>query len=597
MYSLLALVGSLGLLVAPPSVSTAVCRQEAVRFTAASGAVDSTEVRDRARSAQARFERYRRLHVPSTWGSWGGQCDEVIGRMCVRHGEGDWEPVPEAPEIHKAREELLVELQEAAKRIPGDTWITGQRIFYFGEVGRWPDAVRVADACRGGEDGWCDALRGLAYHGAQRFSDAERAFEAALSAMRPERAGRWRDPSVLLVDRGDVIRATEGSLPADRLVARTWQLADPLFLKPGNDRLTEHFARRTVSDIRSGSRSAYGMSWGADLEELLVRYGWEVGWERTRAGPGESRSTGIVGHHHPESLTYMPTPDAIARPATAGEGAWDLSPDRPRSAYAPLYAPVMTPADVQIARFWRGDSVLVVAAYRMTAPEDENGPGAPLLRRLDSDVPPDQPVQAGLFLLPEVGGGIQGATTTAGPVGRLSLQVPAGAYLASVESLIPELGRASRARLGLVADTLPPDVPALSDALLLDASRAMPETLMAAVGQALPGTAILPGQPLGVAWEVTGLGFEAVNMAYRLIVEKQDRGLLQKVGALVGLFGGGPEVQLSWSEQGGGGARRQFRVTDVDITSLDPGRYRLTLELELPGRSTMAVQRVLTVVE
>jgi hypothetical protein len=597
MHNPLALVGSLSLLIAPPLLSTAVAGQETVRFTSVSEAVDSADVRDRARSAQARFERYRRLHLPSTWGGWGGQCDEVIGRMCMRYGEDDWEPVTEAPEVRAAREELLMELRGAGDRIPGDTWITGQRIFYLGEVGRWPEAVRIADACRGGEEGWCDALRGLAYHGAQRFVDAERAFDAALSAMSPERAGRWRDPSVLLEDRGDVLRDAQGAPSPDGLVARAWQLADPLFLKPGNDRLTEHYARRTVSRIRSGSRSAYGMSWGADLEELLVRYGWEVGWERTRAGPGESRSTGVVGHHHPESLTYMPPPAAIARPAAADEGAWELSPDRPRSAYAPLYAPVATPADVQIARFWRGDSVLVVAAYRMTPPDDEDRPDGSLLRRLDSDVPPDQPVEAGLFLLPEVGGSLQGATSTAGPVGRLSLQVPAGAYLASVESLIPELGRASRTRLGLVADTLPPDVPALSDALLLDAGPGMPETLAVAIDQAWPGNAILPGQPLGVAWEVTGLGPEAVSMAYRLTVEKRDRGLVERVGSLVGLFGGGPEVQVSWSEQGGGGARRQFRATDVDLTSLDAGRYRLTLELELPGRSTMAVHRTLRVVE
>jgi hypothetical protein len=597
MQSPLALVASLSLLTAVPLASTSVAGQDALHLTAVPEAVDSAEVRDRARGAQTRFERYRRLHLPSTWGSWGGQCDEVIGRMCMRHGEGDWEPVPESPEIRAAREQLLGELRIAGERIPGDTWITGQRIFYLGEVGRWTEAVHVADACHGGQRGWCDALRGLAYHGAQRFVDAERAFDAALAAMSPELAGRWRDPSPLLEDRGNVLRDAHDTLPPDRLVERAWQLADPFFLKSGNDRLTEHYARHTVSRIRSDSRSAYGMSWGPDLEELLVRYGWEVGWERTRAGPGESRSTGVVGHHHPESLTYMPPAAAIARPAASDEEAWELSPDRPRSAYAPLYAPVATRAAVQIARFWRGDSVLVVAAYRMTPPEDDDRPAGALLRRLDSDVPPDQAVEAGLFLLPETGGAIHAATSTAGPVGRLSLQVPAGSYLASVESLTSKLGRASRTRLGLVADTLPPDVPALSDALLLDAGPGMPETLAAAIDQAWPGNAILPGQPLGVAWEVTGLGPEAVSMAYRLTVVKRDRGLAEKVGSLLGLFGGGPEVQVSWSEQGGGGARREFRATDVDLTALGPGRYRLTLELELPGRSTMAVHRTLRVVE
>ena len=253
---------------------------------------DSSDVVSRAREAQSRFERFRRRTLPSTWGSWGSYCDERVGRMCMRYDEGDWQMEPEPAAITQAREDLLGELFLAAMMIPGDPWILGQRVRYLSEAERWEEAERLARGCSLSDPGWCDALLGLSLHGARRYVEAEVAFERALEAMDPGEAGRWRDPSVLLQDHGDVLRNPEVPEQADALVARAWLLSDPLLLQDGNDRLTEHYSRYTVARLRADTRTTYGMPWGQDLEELLVRYGWEVGWERTRPGPGESRSSG-----------------------------------------------------------------------------------------------------------------------------------------------------------------------------------------------------------------------------------------------------------------------------------------------------------------
>jgi len=575
------------------SQSASLGRAATLERADASSPADSSAVHDRMRGAQAQFERSRRQHLEWTWGSWSSDCDEVVGRMCMRHDEGGWEPEPEPERITAARDELLEELAWSADHIPGDAWIAGQRVRYLGEAGRWKEAVRSARDCGGDDPAWCAALLGLALHGAGRFQESNGAFERALNVMEPARAGHWRDPSVLLVDRGDVLREADGGLAAGARVDRTWRLADPLFLVGGNDRLTEHYARYTMAWIRSDSRTAYGVPWGRDLEELLVRYGWEIGWERTRAGPGESRGTGIVGHHHPDALTYVPPPGYVAAPVSAAAGEWRLDPEAPRSSYAPPYAPETTAADVQVARFWRGDSVHVIAAYRMV-PRKKDSTVPPRERHWTEPLPPGTPIRSGLFLVPDDGGEPVGVTALQGPVGRLALTAPAGDYVVSVEGWSTERAVASRARAALTADTVAPDIPALSDLLLLDVGDGVPETLDDAGRHAWPGVTVRDGDPLGVAWEVWGLGALAQAVDYTLTVEKDERGFIDRAGAFLGLFGNGPELRLSWTEAGGGEGRH-FRATDLELPDLDPGRYVLTLDVGLSGRTTMRAEKLLRV--
>ncbi|MDQ3555304.1 MAG: hypothetical protein M3409_00800, partial [Gemmatimonadota bacterium] len=119
---------------------------------------DSARVHRSARQAQGRFEMVRRTHLPWTWRSGGGPCDERIGRFCLTHdiGGDEWKPPPEPAAVAGARDELRGRLDTLARLLPGDGWIGGQRVRYHLEAGSHADAVRAADACRA-DAGWCGA--------------------------------------------------------------------------------------------------------------------------------------------------------------------------------------------------------------------------------------------------------------------------------------------------------------------------------------------------------------------------------------------------------------------------------------------------------
>ena len=154
-------------------------------------APDSSDLRGRARSAQAQFERRRLQHLPITSVSFTDACDERIGRFCSWYDEGDWYPQPEPPEVEELRRALLTVLDSVQRHLPGDGWVLGQRVWYHSEAGRWEEALRVGQACGAVEPWWCAALRGFALHGLQRYLEAETAFERSLVLMDAGRAQEW----------------------------------------------------------------------------------------------------------------------------------------------------------------------------------------------------------------------------------------------------------------------------------------------------------------------------------------------------------------------------------------------------------------------
>ena len=115
------------------------------------------------------------------------------------------------------------------------------------------------------------------------------------------------------------------------------------------------------------SRRARHSPWGDDLTQLTVRHGWAVGWERSVARVLASPDD-VISHNHPEGRDFMPPGEVLADPARAERE--DLLADRrrPRSLYAPAYAPVLLPMDGQIAVFPRVGESIVVASHHL--PDD-----------------------------------------------------------------------------------------------------------------------------------------------------------------------------------------------------------------------------------
>ncbi|MBI4520421.1 MAG: hypothetical protein HY701_06265, partial [Gemmatimonadetes bacterium] len=243
---------------------------------------DARQARIAARSAQREFERIRRNHLPVRLDAGSAPCDEVIGRFCLWHGGDDaWEPVPEPSVVMSARSDLIAELESARRVLPGDWWISGQLVHYLIEAGQSKEAEAVAHACEA-DSWWCFALQGYALHESKEYEQADSAFAAALRLAPAEERHDWTDVSVLL-ERGASGRYRRLSeAERGRFEERFWWLADPLYLMSGNERRTEHFSRLVMDRIQDDARSPFGVPWGWDLREIVLRYGWPAGWERVR---------------------------------------------------------------------------------------------------------------------------------------------------------------------------------------------------------------------------------------------------------------------------------------------------------------------------
>ena len=97
-------------------------------------AADSVKVLRAARAAQASFERLRFYNLPRT-APPSDECIERIGRFCITPDD-DSPPRPETDRVRAGRASLIAALGTAAAALPGDDWITGQRVRYLIEAGR-----------------------------------------------------------------------------------------------------------------------------------------------------------------------------------------------------------------------------------------------------------------------------------------------------------------------------------------------------------------------------------------------------------------------------------------------------------------------------
>lgn len=568
---------------------------------------DSVRLLRQARDAQREFEAFHRAHLPEASRVWRGPCDERLGTICLRFdGDEGWEPGGgESPDIVEARSRLLAVLAGAAKTIPADRWILGQRIRYLGEGGRWEKALALARGCRGGPPWWCPALQGYVLHRAGRTLEASEAFGEALSRMDSEMAGRWRDPGLLLdYATGRWLKDPRG-LSREEALRRFWRLADPLFLTPGNERFTEHLARRFGVLLLEDSDLTLGIPWGRSLEALLLRYGFVAGWERIPAGmtgAGSYLEADVVEHHHPDSRGLLPPLEALKDPSGLPPGVWVPLHKRPTSASAPLAAPLVVEGRAQTAVLRRGGDILVLAAYEVpsdTLLEGRGGEGsgeglfrAPWQPRPDVS---SKDTLTGLYLLADTGAWAPLSVLGGGGRGRIQLLAPPGGYLLSMEVWSPGELWASRVRHGIRVEAIPPDLPALSDLLLLEVAPDLPESLREARPRLLTASEVRRGGRVTVAWEVYGLGYRQDVLTFGLTLEEDEVGVVRRMLNRIGLFRTLPPLKLSWTEPGPSRTGVVFRAVDLELPEVGPGLYTLRLEMEMPYRGKVVSRRSILV--
>ena len=517
----------------------------------------------------------------------GSDCDEIVGRFCLR-----FDSVSSAPEheehgrVVDARREAVEAVRRYFSAAPGDLVAAGPLVRLLVRDGRAREAVSGAGAfaALSADTLWGHLLLGYAHHWLGADTAAERHFIAALDRMQPEERREWLDLEWLL-DYAEYRRVRR--LPA---AARTdyerrfWLLADPFWITDANERWTEHIARHVETKLLAEVPLVAGMvHWGSDLDELTIRYGTPTSRARARgSGHPAQAETSMVEYWDSAQRAFDPTEllrSGVPPPARPGERP-ALYAARARSTYAPRTVARVLELTHQVTRFLRR--------------------GAPALR-IDAAVPVDSTVRAadvGLFSFDSAftrRRAARGRARIERDSARFSLIVDAadGMTIYSAE-LIADTLLAARARYAV--DTAVPAGPVLSDLLI---TRPLPASVRP--GRiADPGVEVVaslvfaPGDTLGVTAELYRVA-EDTPLHIEVALERTDASLLRRLGQWLGLVDGGQAARVAWSENADGGAH----VIALNLP-LDPertGMHELVLRVmdaaggRTESRRTILIER------
>ncbi|MFQ5705200.1 MAG: hypothetical protein ACE5HT_14420 [Gemmatimonadales bacterium] len=551
-------------------VSLAVAEQEPPTVPSAPGRADSLELLKRVRGTQASFERTHRHGLPQVSHS-RHRCEIYIGRFCYWYdGDARWEPGPERPYVIRQRNSLLSVLDSAAARLPGDDWIVGQRVRYLWESSRTAAALEVARHCRGTR-WWCLALEGLVSHVRGDFALAESTFVNALASMPRELECDWNDISFLLDAEARHMYRKLACADRQAIERRFWWLADPLYMVPGNERRTEHYSRSVVNQLLQSSDRPQQLRWGHDSRELLMRYGWPIGWEKERPPLGAVSSYArIIEHHRGGSRSFAPPSQYLADPTKIGVGTWDLNPYRPRTRYAVPYASKFRKLEHQLALFRRGDSVIVVAAFDLAHQhgsrpagkqrdvEDSGGSAALIIAKNEFSRPT---VYKGKIHQPLT------AVTSIEPT------------MLGLELLTGQDSVAARERFWMDLPTRAPRRASISDIMILHTTDSLPASLAEATPLMSPTQWLRADSQATIFWELYDLEHGQKSVEFSLTVRKNGKA-----------HGG---VRLSWAETVNPTSSFTSHAVTIRLTPRMRGSYVVTLHASFGnGRTGMATKRI-----
>jgi hypothetical protein len=267
----------------------------------------------------------------------------------------------------------------------------------------------------------------------------------------------------------------------------------------------------------------------------------------------------VIGHDPVPSFAFAPTEAVLDTLASATDDAWNLHERLSESRFAPRLVHRVAPVGLQVARFRRGDSTLVVAAYAVS--DDSLGHAATA----------------------SLGATLADGSTLAAPVPdstrHASLMLPTTPLLAGVDVADTSSYTLARARIlfarGVSATSL-----ALSDLLLYRAGHAPVSTLDSALAVAIPGDTVSRARPVGIYWETYGISESGENLEISVTVVRIDRSWLRGARQRFGLAAPDSPLKLHWSDarppETGGAAPRAI---SLDLANQEPGRYRVTVSL------------------
>ena len=549
---------------------------------------DSLRLLSAARTAQARFERIRRQFSPSVDDTHGETCEFEVGRMCYWQDDDNEKAPPESHWITEARLSLIRTLGRLGALSPNDRWIAGEHVRYMVQSGDDSGAVSAARACT--PPGWyCEVLQGYALHESERYGEAVAAFDSALAEMPASERCRWNDISVLL---DDDARAAYDRLPCgqrDSVERHFWELAQPSFAVAGNDRRTEHYARVLLADLSQDAANAYGLTWGQDMRELLIRYGepawYTAPWPDLYSGPPTP-----IGHDREPSFHFAADIDD-------GRPHWDAYSHRARERYAPPYLDTLTQLDVQFAMMKRGDSALVVAAYADSASGDA---------------------------VLGVAGGVSDSTPPDSRQARIRRARAAWKpVMVAMEDYDAKRRLDARARTWLAPPPHVAGAPELSTLLLFDpdSSGAGVETLDDALAHAMTSSVLGGTRRLGLYWEVYGSAGDSLpaqetrsdsadssgatmaatvsdsaaaardSSAVLVTVARTDGGLMRWLGRALHITRRDSPLAVLWHDARPSRGVAPHSVV-LDLAQLPAGDYRITVSVGDDAHRTEASREI-----
>ena len=518
---------------------------------ASAPSADSAVVRRQARELQYQFERFRREHLPiSEVGK--DKCEVRIGRFCYWYDPTD-PPLPDEPqEIVDARGEFLAQLANLAQYSPTDPWVLAQRVRYTVEQGLYDSAAAIASC-----SAWyCRALTAYAYYYKGDVGTADSLYSKAMALAPMGVRCDWNHLGQALEPQEKAIYDRLDCRQRDSADAYLFWRARPAFSRGGNDVRVQWYARQTAIRAYGEGITHHGMVGSRDYFEMLLRYGMETSY--ARRPPKEGYDINVVGLEPKPSYAFL---------APLQEGKWPPEAAKPASRFSTtrFAKSIGTLENVQLARFRRGDSVVVVAGFNAVV-NDTMFSSPAVTAGISLSNSPTAPTATTLRLAP-------------GGRGSLGVRGKAGGVV-SVE-LMDSVHRAfSIYRIPL--DSVPATI---SDLLITVPGDSLPESPEQASTMVWPGLRVPVGATVGLYWETYQVTAADSLLAVALSVEPVKPGFFGRLTQSIGLKSKVAPLRLSWSRRVEGGLDFAAHSVEVDLSRLKTGSYVVTVELS-DGRKT-----------
>jgi hypothetical protein len=504
--------------------------------------------------------------------------------------------------------------------IPGDKFVAGQLVRLSLERGDPQSALEHALEC-GAERWWCNALRGHVLHMIGREDWADSVWTSTLYAMPLAERCLWLDPTDVIAS--DSLRRVVSGMDCDsrvRFAERLWWLSDPLYVTVGNERRSEHLSRQVALLLDAFSRQRLDSTYvdmllrglrqtesesqlvaGGDFSALFRNDPPDITVSRVFApaplGYEEVvRRLGVPGYFHltrpdpgfvPQMVAMLPRPrfafvpsaEVLADHTRARASGWSLQNERPFEFWS--VGRRFEALDFQAATFRRGDSARIVVATDLSPhPELARGgaTAALILRRDYADA------------------GVQLQRRLRGNLYVEAVDLRGGRTLVSVEVLSRDGSVAGRARFGAGRDVTTRQRVAISDVMLIEARSRLPASLDEAESLILGSDRLNRRSGVGLFWELYGLAAGEVCQLHVELVS-EVAGVLPRLARTLRGRPLADRLSASFALPQASGAAIEPGSVHLDLAALVPGRYTMTVQIDVVGHAPLRHTRAVEVLD